>query len=956
MREQETAATTAGCRRTVASLKLPYLLRNYQRDAVNAWRNSSDVNQTQLVLPPGSGKTVIGLEIARQTGNTTVIFTPNTAVQNQWCTLLRASLPTAAYSRVGTHPDDMNRADITVLNYQMLANYETGAAQERKLHANAQQIVTNLACAPGNVTIILDESHHIVDVWGDTLINLLTTVESVPGRSTVVALTATPRSRLTAAEKRKTDTIFGPVEYQISTPRLIRDRALAPYREFVYFTEPTAAENTYIDTYSTRWKELTNVLLTGPSTSTVTGFLEYVDNVWVDRAQTPGGELSDTGFIPWHSIEKKHSTIADAVVRLYTNGLCRLPEGAQVREQHRSHLTDTDWATLIGDYIVRVLDKADDREGEQFIKVLKTGLDSVGWAVGRRGVRRTQNQVDRILARSEAKGAAAATIAEKESRTFGVFFRGLIVTDYENASGTPTTFIGNDFTGQETQTGPAWATLETCVRTVGGLNPIMVTGKTVAGNEITLLTLIDHIAKNTSYRTENFHIVPAPAHPNLYTIAGPGWVPGKWIPAVTSFFTDGGTQLLIGTRALLGEGWDAPALTTLIDTTAATTSTSVTQLRGRALRLNPDNPDKTAHIWTVVCCVDNHPNGSSDYRRFVQKHDGFYAPDANGNITAGVGHVTPLCSPWEMPPPDVREHVNQMMLTSSETLNEEQLWFTHPVFHDKETVTVQIVVPKNHVEANKPYDDWLDALVQDDRAVVNTLEKKLETLTAGSSEAATVGLFAAGSAAGAGVGAAATFAAATSAPTIVVAAAAVTGVIAAAAQKRIQKMRIQSCRKRLKEAEEETLRHVFEQRSSDREALYWIGKTVAQVYRMGEENVTVQPDGEGVWRLRVNPEMRVDQKTLNMFFTATEELCTNVDNPAFMVSRANTPETVVWHNVPENVARNRKRRELFFQTWCSIFGPSQMLDTATVEGYGMLQAVRQTNPFSAVAGVRKEWV
>lgn len=40
----------------------------------------------------------------------------------------------------------------------------------------------------------------------------------------------------------------------------------------------------------------------------------------------------------------------------------------------------------------------------------------------------------------------------------------------------------------------------------------------------------------------------------------------------------------MGTRALLGEGWDTPAVNCLVDLTVATTGVSVRQMRGRSLR------------------------------------------------------------------------------------------------------------------------------------------------------------------------------------------------------------------------------------------------------------------------------------------------------------------------------------------------------------------------------------
>ena len=60
---------------------------------------------------------------------------------------------------------------------------------------------------------------------------------------------------------------------------------------------------------------------------------------------------------------------------------------------------------------------------------------------------------------------------------------------------------------------------------------------------------------------------------------GARWEARRYVPLVTRFHAEGDTRCLIGTRALLGEGWDAPAVNVVIDLTAATTPTSVVQAR-----------------------------------------------------------------------------------------------------------------------------------------------------------------------------------------------------------------------------------------------------------------------------------------------------------------------------------------------------------------------------------------
>lgn len=64
-------------------------------------------------------------------------------------------------------------------------------------------------------------------------------------------------------------------------------------------------------------------------------------------------------------------------------------------------------------------------------------------------------------------------------------------------------------------------------------------------------------------------------------------------------------RVLIGSRALLGQGWDLPALNTLILATNVASFVSSSQIRGRAIRRNPATPAKTAHIWHISTVVPN---------------------------------------------------------------------------------------------------------------------------------------------------------------------------------------------------------------------------------------------------------------------------------------------------------------------------------------------------------------
>lgn len=141
---------------------------------------------------------------------------------------------------------------------------------------------------------------------------------------------------------------------------------------------------------------------------------------------------------------------------------------------------------------------------------------------------------------------------------------------------------------------------------------------------------------------------------------------GQWVEHVTAFFAAGGTRAVVGTRGLLGEGWDAPAITTLIDLTTATTPTAVTQTRGRALRIDPANPEKVALIWSVVAVFEGHVAGANDWKRFARKHLGYFTIDEHGDVVDGVAGVDSEFSGFH--PPAVAEFtsIDARMLVRAE--------------------------------------------------------------------------------------------------------------------------------------------------------------------------------------------------------------------------------------------------------------------------------------------------
>ena len=113
-----------------------------------------------------------------------------------------------------------------------------------------------------------------------------------------------------------------------------------------------------------------------------------------------------------------------------------------------------------------------------------------------------------------------------------------------------------------------------------------------------------------------------PAYTRLEFASGEG---GPFLELGTRLFTEGDINVLIGTAALLGEGWDAPAVNSLVMATVIGSYVSSNQIRGRAIRTDPHDEFKTATIWHLACVQSGEAIQETDYevleRDFEQESD-----------------------------------------------------------------------------------------------------------------------------------------------------------------------------------------------------------------------------------------------------------------------------------------------------------------------------------------------
>ncbi|ALJ19424.1 hypothetical protein [Microbacterium sp. No. 7] len=591
---------------------------------------------------------------------------------------------------------------------------EDPAALAASLHPNARALVDRIVRHDVD-TIVLDECHHLLDHWALVVAALVTRLRAEGRRPLVIGLTATLPSPDDADEYDNYTSLLGDVDYEVPTPAVVRDGALAPYRDLVRFVVPTADELAFLRGHAEALDATVRGVFADPGgVAALVERLQPPDGArdvreagsgtgealrpppsgapsgagsrgaaplgagsrgtaWPDsargRAAPPGvvpPDVASPGAVPpgaaspgvippdaassdviLPDVAASGTVASDVDARLsrafaadFAAAEAAAAMLATVAPRHplvealpadarREPTTDEALRLLARHALDRLL--PDPARAAQWERVRRT-LADFGYGLTDRGVRRTRDPIDTLLASSLAKDHAVCSILALERQQLGdERLRALVVTDFARHGNRQGGLVGG---------AGALRTFDVVVTDPGTstLAAVLVTGSTVrvpAWCADALTRAFGDVLGVPVAAT------PRAERPQVCDLLAPGASTGDLVVAASALLSRGDLQVVVGTRGLFGEGWDCPAVNTLVDLTAVATASAVQQLRGRTLRLDPAWPGKVAHNWTVTGLLPPELGlrAAPDAARLRRKHERLWGLDRDDPslVVRGLG-------------------------------------------------------------------------------------------------------------------------------------------------------------------------------------------------------------------------------------------------------------------------------------------------------------------------------
>ena len=561
------------------SLKFIHPWRPEQEKVLSRLDTYMDDKRVHIVAAPGAGKTVLGLEVFNRLDLKTLVLSPTVLVKDQWLDRLRSfvsdgQMPTWISTSLS------EPGYFTSTTYQALYSFDKQFKKKQFRKKNAEDVsetTTDLAQwfkSQNFGLIILDEAHHLKASWWAVLYGLVKEHKDL----IVVSLTATPPYDSNSTEWSRYKRLCGPVDEEISIPELVKSRSLCPHQDYIWLVKTDQKNIQSLERYEHKLARFLADLSTHEELNYLLQLHDFLSEGVSDR-------VSEREVLA-------HLDMVVALLQLFKHWGKPLPDYLMtmldIDFDDLQALTVQTWETLLDGFLLgehfpqaEAVDEFRETlssllKGRHYLKFNRVRFDN------------TQSKLE-AFNKTEERISACLDITKIEIENRQSLLRMVILADYirdEELS------LSLDAKSISTGAYPIFHHLVHHLEKEMIEKTALLTGRLCILPLCLLEKLLDLMPTNVNLATKPFS-----EHKDFIVCGG---ATSELSSAYTQLLKQGELHIIVGTRALLGEGWDAPFLNALVMATQTKAYVATNQLRGRVMRIDPEDDFKTASVWHIV--------------------------------------------------------------------------------------------------------------------------------------------------------------------------------------------------------------------------------------------------------------------------------------------------------------------------------------------------------------------